>query len=55
MEEVIKCAKQQQIKELRKKIYSNIKDNTCYKMEIKDLENEIEDEHTLIEHSSDSD
>ena len=56
----IKCAKcdkpyelpttkQQQIDALRKKIHSNVIDNTCYKMDIKELENEIDDEINKID------
>lgn len=51
----IKCAKcnklygvpitsEEQIKELKKKIKSNNIDNICYKLEIQDLEKEIEDD-----------
>ena len=52
----IATTKQQQIDDLRKKIHSNIIDNTCYKMEIRELEeiNKIDicDENTLIERCS---
>ena len=40
----IATTKQQQIEALKKRIHNNIIDNTCYKLEIRDLENEIKDE-----------